>query len=341
LCIETVKSDGFPMNELLERLLWQRADGELSAQDRDRLEALLAEEPAARATERELAEVADLLARVEEQEAPTELRWRVMSSIGTASAPAPRVSWGARALEASRRALVTMLFETGFLMRKENPMARKKLVLLGAMVVLIVGAVVALVLTDVIPPQEGLTGAIGGVEKADRYRDNQVTADDVRVYDAEGYDQDGYDKDGFDRSGLDRDGRSKADLGKGDLGKGDFGKGDLGKGLFVGDQGKGDLGKGDMDAFDRGDLGKGDMNAFDRGDLGKGDMNAFDRGDLGKGDMNAVDRGDLGKGDLGKGDLGKGDMNAVDRGDLGKGDLGKGDLGKGDLGKGDLSGNNQ
>ncbi len=67
--------------------------------------------------------------------------------------------------------------------------------------VVVVAGVTFLVLSDDFPPTGGLTGAIGGVEKAERYRDAQVTASDVKVYDADGYDQDGYDRKGLDRSG--------------------------------------------------------------------------------------------------------------------------------------------
>ena len=135
-------------------------------------------------------------------------------------------------------------------------MSRKRLALLGAVAVVVVAGVAFLVLSDDFPPTGGLTGAIGGVEKAERYRDAQVTADDVKVYDAEGYDQDG-----FDRNGLNRDGVSKADLDKGDLDKassatsarrprkasrqgivGDLDKSDLGKAIRQGHLG--DLDKG-------------------------------------------------------------------------------------------------
>ena len=70
-------------------------------------------------------------------------------------------------------------------------MSRKRLALLSAVAVVVVAGVAFLALSDNFPPGSGLTGAIGGVEKADRYRDAQVTATDVKVYDEDGYDQDG------------------------------------------------------------------------------------------------------------------------------------------------------
>ena len=60
-------------------------------------------------------------------------------------------------------------------------MSRKRLALLGAVAVVVVAGVAFLALSDNFPPGSGLTGAIGGVEKADRYRDAQVTASDVAV----------------------------------------------------------------------------------------------------------------------------------------------------------------
>ena len=46
------------MNENLERLLWQRTDGELTVDHRRELEVLLTQEPTARDQEQELESVA-------------------------------------------------------------------------------------------------------------------------------------------------------------------------------------------------------------------------------------------------------------------------------------------
>ena len=97
-------------------------------------------------------------------------------------------------------------------------MKRRNLILLGAGSLVIAGVAALVVVSDKYPPEENLTGAIGGVEKAERYRDAQLAKDDVPlVYDEEGYDQFGYDKDGFDRNGLDKNGIKKG-IDKFDLG---------------------------------------------------------------------------------------------------------------------------
>ena len=76
-------------------------------------------------------------------------------------------------------------------------MSRKRMALLGALAVVLVSGIAFLALSDNFPPKSELTGAIGGVQKAERYRDAQVTASDVAVdsstettVDGEGFDHD-------------------------------------------------------------------------------------------------------------------------------------------------------
>ena len=80
------------MNENLERLLWQRTDGELTVEDRKQLEVLLAQEPTARDQEQELESMARLLSRVrfEEEEVPAELRTRVLVQVDARMASSRR-----------------------------------------------------------------------------------------------------------------------------------------------------------------------------------------------------------------------------------------------------------
>ncbi len=170
------------MNEKLEWLLWQRTDGELTVEDRKQLEVLLAQEPKARDEENELESIARLLSRVrfEEEEVPAELRPRVLVQVDARQASSRR-SQSAVASKSRKGALATGLAALGDAIFKESLMSRKRLALLSAVAVVLVGGVAFLVLSEGFPPKSGLTGAIGGVEKADRYRDTQVTASDVAV----------------------------------------------------------------------------------------------------------------------------------------------------------------
>jgi anti-sigma factor RsiW len=80
------------MNETLERLLWQRTDGELTVEHRRELEVLLAQGVSAKEEERELESVARLLsrARFSEEEVPAELRQRVMVQVKARSTSSRR-----------------------------------------------------------------------------------------------------------------------------------------------------------------------------------------------------------------------------------------------------------
>src|SRR5688572_24860570 len=186
------------MNDNLEQLLWQRKDGELAADDRAQLDSLLAE--GASEEESEIESIARLLsrARFEEEEVPAELRSRVMAQVQARTA-SRRSSHGV--VKSNRNALATGLSTLVDAFKKESLMSRKRLALLSAVGVVVVAGVTFLVLSEDFPPASRATGAIGGVEKADRYRETQVKAEDVKIYDADGFDQDGYDRDGLDRSG--------------------------------------------------------------------------------------------------------------------------------------------
>jgi hypothetical protein len=114
-------------------------------------------------------------------------------------------------------------------------MTRKQSILLATGAVVVAGVAGLVLFSDNYPPTDQLTGAIGGVEKAERYRDTQVTADDVaRVYDAEGYDQLGYDKEGFTKAGLDKNGFDRGGFDRGGFDRGGFDKNGFDKNGIVG-----------------------------------------------------------------------------------------------------------
>ena len=152
--------------------------------------------------------MARLLSRVrfEEEEVPPSFA-RASWSRSDARLASSRRSQSAVASKSRKGPLATGLSALGDAIFKESFMSRKRLALLGAVAVVVVAGVAFLVLSDNFPPGSGLTGAIGGVEKAERYRDAQVTARTSRSYDEDGYDQDGFDRDGLDRSGHPKVGR--------------------------------------------------------------------------------------------------------------------------------------
>ena len=200
------------MNETLERLLWQLKDGELSVEDRKQLDGLVAEGDVAAEAERELESMARLLsrARFEEEEVPSSLRSRVMEVVQARAAVAGRRRQQVVGVAKSKRGTLATGLSALDALWKESFMSRKRLVLLGAAAVIVIAGAAFLLMSDNFPPGSKLTGTIGGVQKAERYRDAQVTASDVKVYGEDGYDQDGYD-----RNGLDRNGKPRPDAGVG------------------------------------------------------------------------------------------------------------------------------
>jgi hypothetical protein len=81
------------MNDEIERLLQDEADGVATPEQLGRLRELLAANPGARERRREIEAVFRALERVENVEAP-DLRYSVLSAIGRdGQAPAPRPSW--------------------------------------------------------------------------------------------------------------------------------------------------------------------------------------------------------------------------------------------------------
>ena len=157
----------------LESLLWNRLDGELSAEGRERLESLLTEH-AAREEEQAVAELAALLGGTAEVDPPEELRGRVVEGIRRRSlASTAHQPWLTRATTAFRRALATMFFDPEEWRMKENVMKRKQLVVLAAIALALAGVGLYLALSDEFPASNEVTGAIGGVEAADRYSNQQ------------------------------------------------------------------------------------------------------------------------------------------------------------------------
>src|SRR5262245_30227246 len=111
------------MNENLERLLWQRTDGELSVEDRKQLEGLLADGVVAAEAERELESLSRLLsrARFEEVEVPSSLRSRVMDTVHARAAVVGRRRQEVVGVAKSKRgALATGLSVLGDALWKES-----------------------------------------------------------------------------------------------------------------------------------------------------------------------------------------------------------------------------
>ena len=73
------------MDEELERLAWQRIDGEISPSDRARLEELEARHPELRADIERLSALSDVFARIKEVPPPSELRPRIDRAVAASS----------------------------------------------------------------------------------------------------------------------------------------------------------------------------------------------------------------------------------------------------------------
>ena len=73
------------MPDNFERLAWERIDGTISAEDDERLAAVMADDPKARQRFAEIEEMSDVLARVGEAEPPVELRPRIDRALAAAS----------------------------------------------------------------------------------------------------------------------------------------------------------------------------------------------------------------------------------------------------------------
>ena len=91
-------------SEKLERLIWERIDGTIADEDRERLEAYLTNHSEARDCEQDLTVLAELLEGVEAVASPLGLRTRIEQAITSGSASAKQsAGW----LEALRLALTT------------------------------------------------------------------------------------------------------------------------------------------------------------------------------------------------------------------------------------------
>ncbi len=201
---------------VLEELLWKRWDGELSESEAVRLEEALSQPGMSRASEEAaILDLAATLGSLSSVEAPHDLKPSVMRSVRARMArEVPSVSW-------SRRlgSVFANLLESVFGPQEGRvlQMGRKQLALVGTFVLLVVGGVTVVTQVD-FQATEKLMGAIGGVEKADRYRNAPAVgevvgtdeASEVGVrelsYDADGYDLEGFNREGFNREGFNRSG---------------------------------------------------------------------------------------------------------------------------------------
>jgi len=76
----------------VERLLWEQADGTISAADRERLEAAIGADPAGESGRRRVAALAGLLSSVEPVEVPVGLVQRIDRAVAALPLPGTRVS---------------------------------------------------------------------------------------------------------------------------------------------------------------------------------------------------------------------------------------------------------
>jgi hypothetical protein len=81
--------------DTLERLLWEQAEGTISAEDRSRLDAELASDPTAERQRRGVKAVAELLTSVGEVTPPPSLHARIETALAARPRPRPRFSFTA------------------------------------------------------------------------------------------------------------------------------------------------------------------------------------------------------------------------------------------------------
>ncbi|MBW2668110.1 MAG: hypothetical protein JRE13_17605, partial [Deltaproteobacteria bacterium] len=200
--------------ERLEALLWERIDGVIDDTDRAELEAFLAEHQGARALEEELIALADGLANVVELDPPGELRPRINRALEAARPPAGTTE--SAPMESSRRdpakKRIRLPFQTqpggpdqnkptfralsgiwssetneitteqpGFVPGKGVSMASNNKGIIGAFLAVAVVGIVAIGYFSMHQAPALDKDAVGAVGAADRYRAEQITAEDVQI----------------------------------------------------------------------------------------------------------------------------------------------------------------
>jgi len=189
-------------SERLEALLWERIDGEITDADRAELEAHLAEHREARELEEELVFMARRLDEIAEVEPPQELRPLIDDALAAANPPRhepesrrikgptrplrpvrpdnpptfrpPAGTWGS---EVNNNRTTT----PGHVPGKGVSMAESKKGIIGAFVAVAVIGIVAIGYFSLNQAPAIPEDAAGAVGAADRYRAEQITAEDVQI----------------------------------------------------------------------------------------------------------------------------------------------------------------
>ncbi|MGB6641994.1 MAG: hypothetical protein WBG67_14565, partial [Thermoanaerobaculia bacterium] len=163
------KSGDSSSSELLERLVWAEIDSELTAEERELLSALVADAPESTALQREIRAMAEALDGVERVEPPRELLEGVRRALSErARHPGRQPLRFPRAIDNATR------WEGGTMSRNS------KLALIAAVLALAVGLIVFLG-----PDRVADDDAAGAIGAADRYREEQMTDEDVQLDNAE------------------------------------------------------------------------------------------------------------------------------------------------------------
>jgi hypothetical protein len=169
-------------------LVHREIDGESTPQDRVAFQALVARQPEARALAAELRELAALLGKVEQRDAPPGLRPAVLEALRQRSRTAPATASPADAVQTVIQWFVLQL--KSVTIRMEQVMITKRKLVMGSTMVAAV-AVIAALLTGYPPTgrEAGTMGglqkdgdnAIAGVQQAARFRNKAVTERDITL----------------------------------------------------------------------------------------------------------------------------------------------------------------
>ena len=163
------KSGDSSSSELFERLLWAEIDAKLTAEERKLLSAFVADAPESTELRREIRALAEALDGVEQVEPPRELLEGVRRALSERASPPRR-----QALRFPSAVDIAARSRGGTMSRNS------KLALIAAVLALAVGLVVFLG-----PDRVADDDAAGAIGAADRYREEQMTDEDVQLDDTD------------------------------------------------------------------------------------------------------------------------------------------------------------
>jgi hypothetical protein len=150
-----------------EELLWEKLDGELEPKGQKELDAYGADHPEMAEEERSVEALANLLSQVESVEPPTELRGKIEWAIAAKQNVESR----------ERKRYFINLPKGGDLM---SGLSNRNVVYLVIAAVVVVGAILYLAGGGQPAPEE-VTGAIGGVEQAEKYTAEPLAEEDIQL----------------------------------------------------------------------------------------------------------------------------------------------------------------